>query len=106
MVDTTGCGDTYHGAFLFGLASGWPLRECARLASRVAAENCRFLGGAAFLNLARRRPCRTDLALRGDNVTQVKHAKATMVRPRENGAGVCERHTGGRKSCHPTRVAM
>lgn len=53
VVDTTGCGDTYHGAFLFGLASGWPLRECARLASRVAAENCRFLGGRGVLSTLR-----------------------------------------------------
>jgi len=53
VVDTTGCGDTNHGAFLFGLASGWPLRECARLASRVAAENCRFLGGRGVLSTLR-----------------------------------------------------
>ena len=49
LVDTTGCGDTYHGAFLFGLARDWPLTECAVLASKVAAENCRFLGGRGVL---------------------------------------------------------
>lgn len=49
LVDTTGCGDTYHGAFLFGLATDLPLTECARLASKVAAENCRFLGGRGVL---------------------------------------------------------
>lgn len=49
LVDTTGCGDTYHGAFLFGLARNQPLTECAILASRLAAQNCRFLGGRGGL---------------------------------------------------------
>lgn len=49
LVDTTGCGDTYHGAFLFALARELPLTECATLASKVAAENCRHLGGRGVL---------------------------------------------------------
>lgn len=49
VVDTTGCGDTYHGAFLFGLAKGLPLKMCAVLASRTAAYNSRFLGGRGGL---------------------------------------------------------
>lgn len=49
LVDTTGCGDSYHGAFLFGLARGYPLREAAALASAVAALNARCLGGRAGL---------------------------------------------------------
>lgn len=49
VVDTTGCGDSYHGAFLFGLARGYSLREAAALASAVAALNARHLGGRAGL---------------------------------------------------------
>lgn len=49
LVDTTGCGDTYHGAFLFGLARDLPLTECALLAGKVAAENSRYLGGRGVL---------------------------------------------------------
>ncbi|MFT3849646.1 MAG: PfkB family carbohydrate kinase [Propionivibrio sp.] len=49
LIDTTGCGDTYHGAFLFGLARNLPLAECATLASKLAAQNCRFLGGRGAL---------------------------------------------------------
>jgi len=53
VVDTTGCGDSYHGAFLFGLIKGMTLRECARLASAVAALNAQQLGGRSGLpNLA------------------------------------------------------
>lgn len=44
-VDTTGCGDSYHGAFLYGLLKGMPLKDTARFASAVAAINTRTLGG-------------------------------------------------------------
>jgi sulfofructose kinase len=49
VVDTTGCGDSYHGAFLFGLLRGIGLQACARLASAVAALNTQRLGGRAAL---------------------------------------------------------
>jgi sugar/nucleoside kinase (ribokinase family) len=45
VVDTTGCGDSYHGAFLFGLLRGLGLRQSAALASAVAALNTQHLGG-------------------------------------------------------------
>jgi sulfofructose kinase len=44
-VDTTGCGDVFHGAFTFGLARGWDVARAARFASAVAALKCRALGG-------------------------------------------------------------
>ncbi len=49
VVDTTGCGDSYHGAFLYGLLQEMPLRETAAFASAVAALNTRRLGGRAGL---------------------------------------------------------
>lgn len=45
LVDTTGCGDAYHGAFLFGLLRGWELRRTAAFASALAALNASELGG-------------------------------------------------------------
>lgn len=45
VVDTTGCGDVFHGAFTFGLARGWDVARNARFASAVAALKCRALGG-------------------------------------------------------------
>ncbi len=45
IVDTTGCGDSYHGAFLFGLLRGMSLEETAALASAVGAINTQQLGG-------------------------------------------------------------
>jgi len=47
VIDTTGCGDVFHGAFVFGLIEGWPLREVVRFASAVAALKTRKLGGRA-----------------------------------------------------------
>jgi sulfofructose kinase len=44
-VDTTGCGDSYHGAFLFGLLKGFAVEKTAALASAVAAINSQQLGG-------------------------------------------------------------
>jgi sulfofructose kinase len=48
-VDTTGCGDSYHGAFLFGLVRGYDLYESMKFASTVAAINSTKLGGRAAL---------------------------------------------------------
>lgn len=48
-IDTTGCGDVYHGVFLHGWMSKWPLERCAEQASRVAAKNAQGLGGRHVL---------------------------------------------------------
>lgn len=45
VVDTTGAGDVFHGAFSFGLARGWDVRTTATFASAVAAIKCTRLGG-------------------------------------------------------------
>lgn len=44
VVDTTGAGDVFHGAFAVGLADGWSAAQCARFASAVAALKCARLG--------------------------------------------------------------
>jgi len=45
VVDTTGAGDVFHGAYLVGLIKGWPLEQIATFASAVAAIKCTRLGG-------------------------------------------------------------
>lgn len=45
IVDTTGAGDVYHGAFLYGVLKGLGLRESARMASVAASMKCGSLGG-------------------------------------------------------------
>jgi len=43
-VDTTGAGDVFHGAFLYGWLKGWDIRQALRFASAAAAMNCLSLG--------------------------------------------------------------
>jgi sugar/nucleoside kinase (ribokinase family) len=45
VVDTTGAGDVFHGAFAYGVARGWAPRQLMRFASAVAALKCTELGG-------------------------------------------------------------
>lgn len=46
VVDSTGAGDVFHGAFAAGLAYGLSFEACLDLAARAAAKNCTALGGA------------------------------------------------------------
>ena len=43
-VDTTGAGDVFHGAFIFGLLAGWDVRRMLDFANAMAALNCTALG--------------------------------------------------------------
>jgi len=47
VVDTTGAGDVFHGAYIVGLLRGWSLPFVAQFASAVAAVKCTRLGGRA-----------------------------------------------------------
>lgn len=45
VVDTTGAGDVFHGAFICGMLRDWPLEKVAEFASAVAGIKCTKLGG-------------------------------------------------------------
>jgi sulfofructose kinase len=47
VVDTTGAGDVFHGAYLVGLSKGWSPQVTALFASATAAIKCTQLGGRA-----------------------------------------------------------
>ncbi|MGC9349786.1 MAG: carbohydrate kinase family protein [Anaerolineae bacterium] len=47
VLDTTGAGDVFHGAYLVGLLQGWDLRETAQFATAVSAIKCSRFGGRA-----------------------------------------------------------
>lgn len=49
VVDTTGAGDAFHGAFASALAHGEPVAACAAIAAATAALKCRKLGARAGL---------------------------------------------------------
>lgn len=44
-VDTTGCGDVFHGGYLYGLLQDWSLRRTVRFAAACAAIKATALGG-------------------------------------------------------------
>ncbi len=49
LVDTTGCGDVFHGVLLASIVRGSPWRECAQFASAAAALSATALGGRGYL---------------------------------------------------------
>ena len=44
-VDTTGAGDVFHGAFIYGILNGWELERSIIFANAAAALSCRRLSG-------------------------------------------------------------
>jgi sulfofructose kinase len=49
IVDTTGAGDVFHGAFIFGLMQGWDVKKTSQFSSAVSAIKCTRLGGRAAI---------------------------------------------------------
>jgi len=47
VLDTTGAGDVFHGAFIVGMIHDWPLRDIVRFATAVSAIKCTRMGGRA-----------------------------------------------------------
>jgi sulfofructose kinase len=45
VLDTTGAGDVFHGAYLVGLLHGWDLHRAGLFATAVSAIKCAHLGG-------------------------------------------------------------
>jgi len=43
-VDTTGAGDVYHGAYIYGVLQMWEMCQCMQFASAAAALKCKGLG--------------------------------------------------------------
>ncbi len=62
-LDTNGCGDTFHGAFVAGKIKGMSNEEACKYASAAAAIKCTRLGARAAM--ANDAECRTFLAERG-----------------------------------------
>lgn len=47
IADPTGAGDAYRSGFLYGLARGWPLKQCAQLGAATAAYSVETVGTQA-----------------------------------------------------------
>ncbi|MGE4543864.1 MAG: PfkB family carbohydrate kinase [Pedobacter sp.] len=49
VVDTTGCGDVFHGGYIYGLLQCWPLDYTVRFAAACAAIKATALGGRSAI---------------------------------------------------------
>jgi sulfofructose kinase len=49
IVDTTGAGDVFHGAYIVGMLHGWNTELCARFSCAVAGIKCTRSGGRAAI---------------------------------------------------------
>lgn len=47
VVDTTGAGDVFHGAFIYGLLENWQIEKIIQFSNACAALKCTKLGGRA-----------------------------------------------------------
>ena len=45
VIDTTGCGDVFHGAFAYGYVQGWSWSKICHFSSAVSSMKCMKLGG-------------------------------------------------------------
>jgi sulfofructose kinase len=48
-MDTTGCGDAFHGGLIYAILQNWSTQRALEFASAVAALKCRKMGGRAGL---------------------------------------------------------
>ena len=48
-ADTTGAGDVYHGAYIYGMLNGWNMPRCMEFASAAAALKCTGSGNRASI---------------------------------------------------------
>ena len=44
VADTTGAGDVFHGAFIYGILQDWDLEDVIRFSHAVAAMKCMHIG--------------------------------------------------------------
>jgi sulfofructose kinase len=76
VVDTTGAGDVFHGAYLYGLLQGWDLVSTAEFAGATAALKCTQLGGRAAI--PRLPAVLSFLAARGRRLPMSRHDQAHL----------------------------
>jgi len=52
-IDTTGAGDIFHGAFIYGLLENWPLNKIMAFANSAAGLSCTALGAQSGIHALR-----------------------------------------------------
>jgi len=57
VVDTTGCGDVFHGGYIYGVLQGWDIRRVLRFAAACSALKACALGGRTAIPSAEEVEC-------------------------------------------------
>jgi len=84
-LDTTGAGDIFHGAFVYGLVQGWKMEELLEFSCAAAALNCLAVGargGIATLDEIesfRRKAKRSEKAYSADELANAAHRAEKIV---------------------------
>ena len=79
-IDTTGSGDIFHGAFIYGLLRNWPIQETLEFSCAAAALNCTAPGARGAIasldkiEILRRTGERSELAYRNETLRQAARA--------------------------------
>jgi sugar/nucleoside kinase (ribokinase family) len=68
VVDTTGAGDCFAGAFLYGFVQGWSVGDCAGVANPMAAQSVTVYG------------CRGNLPTQAELATLPEAADLSTIR--------------------------
>jgi sulfofructose kinase len=85
-VDTTGAGDVFHGAFLYGLAHRREIKEILEFSCAAAALNCEALGARGGIRsleeirATRRRGTRSEAAFGDKELLEAARAAAAELR--------------------------
>jgi sulfofructose kinase len=84
-IDTTGAGDVFHGAFLYGLVQGWQVREILEFSCAAAALNCEAIGARGGIRLLgeieklRREGRRSEAAFEAKELLEAERAATARV---------------------------
>jgi sulfofructose kinase len=81
-VDTTGAGDIFHGAFLYGLVQDWEVEETLEFSCAAAARNCEAIGargGIATLGEIARLRERGERSRRAYSEAELQEAAASAA---------------------------
>lgn len=79
-IDTTGAGDVFHGAFVYGLVHRWPLKETLEFSCAAAALNCEASGArggicsVGEIELMRRAGIRSEAAFGAQELLEAAQA--------------------------------
>jgi sulfofructose kinase len=85
-VDTTGAGDVFHGAFVYGLLGAWPLDKILDFSNAMAGLNCTALGARGGIGTEQQALGLIERGNRHVNKDYIQVARGSRMFPRSGAA--------------------